>query len=126
MLRGVFNSRKSVDAERANKVDDIRSFLHNVLVHDLVLLVGPRLERLMRRDHTAKVPSTYIGQGRDSKPSESGVKPHAGRSFRFPPGGPSVSGLQQQRSQRVRNIIIIIIAMRPASGPAAGAAARPA
>jgi hypothetical protein len=36
------------------------------------------------------VPSRYIGQGRDSKPSESGVKPDrkksSGRSFRFPPG----------------------------------------
>ena len=34
------------------------------------------------------VPSRYIGQGRDSKPSESGVKPYgkksSGRSFRFP------------------------------------------
>ena len=59
---------KCVDVERANEADDICSFLHNVLVHDLVLLVGPRLERLMRRDHTVKVPSKYI-QGRDSKPS---------------------------------------------------------
>jgi len=36
------------------------------------------------------VPSQYIKQGRDSKPSESGVKPHgkksSGRSFRSPPG----------------------------------------
>jgi hypothetical protein len=37
------------------------------------------------------VPSRNIGQGRDSKPSESGVKPHgkkiSGRSFRFPRPG---------------------------------------
>jgi hypothetical protein len=53
LLRVVFNPRKSEDVERAKTVDDIRSysFLHNFRMHDLVLLVGPRL---MRRDHAVK------------------------------------------------------------------------
>jgi hypothetical protein len=44
LLKVVFDPRKSVDVERANTVDDIRGFLHNFLLHDLVLLVSPRLE----------------------------------------------------------------------------------
>jgi hypothetical protein len=60
-----------------------------------------RTQRVNLLASRTPVPSRCIGQGRNSKPSESGVKPHgkksSGLSFRFPPG----SRLERRRSQSV-------------------------